>query len=280
MKPTTTKALAGLLLLASLGMNALLAQPPAGAPGAKPDPAAAPPSAAPAAAPAANPAAAPAASQVGILPGVAKALKNRSKEEQQRFSLLVSEASQLLHANESQRALDRLSEAGKIEPDYFDLHALTGAAFAKLRDFDKAAVAFERALALNPAAEDAKFNLAEIDFVRKKYKEALEAFEKILASNTKIPESSRTLILYKKYLCLLLTDRGAEADALLKTFRFESDTPEYYYANAAKSFRAGNEEDARGWLRSAANIYRVELLSLFIDSLYEIGWVKEQKEEK
>ncbi len=265
MKPITTKALAGLLLLASLGVNSLLAQPPASAPGAEPGPAAAPPSAA-------NPAASP----VEISPAVAKALKNRSMEEQQRFSLLLREASQFLQANEPQRALDRLSEAGKIEPDFYHLQSFKGAAFAKLRDFDKATLAFERALALNPAAEDAKFNLAEIDFVRKKYKEALEAFEKIL-TNTKIPENSRSLLLYKKYLCLLLTDRTAEADTLLKTFRFEASTPEYYYANAAKSFRAGNEEDARGWLRSAANIYRLELQSLYIDSLYEIGWVKEQK---
>ncbi len=203
-----------------------------------------------------------------------EALAGKTEEVQQRFARLLGQAGQLIQENQTQGALELILEAEAIEADFFALHNLKGAAFSKIRDFDKATASFKRCLELNPGSMEARFNLAEMDFVQKRYASAFEAFTAILRDNPKMPAQTRSLLHYKNYLCLLVLDKADEADAVFKTFRFDSDTPEYYFANAAKSFHAGEKDEARGWLGSAGRIYHQSLVALYLDSLVELGWIE------
>lgn len=205
---------------------------------------------------------------------VLKALQKLSPEKRQKYALLISEASKLVQGIRIQEALERIFEAEAIYADYHGLQNLKGAAYTKVRDFEKATQCFKRTLELNPNSMEAKFNLAEMSFVEKQYEQALADFNQLLKDNPRFPAQTRNLLLYKIYLSTLLLDRDAEAEKMLAGFNYMSDTPEYYYANAAKQFHAKDDEGAREWLKSASRIYDKGLQDLFIDSLVEVGWIQ------
>jgi len=209
-----------------------------------------------------------------VSPLIIEALKENTPEERESFARHLAAAARLMQSSEVQASLEHILEAEAISIKYFALHNLKGAAFSKVRDFEKARVSFAKCLELKPDSLEAKFNLAEMDFVQKDYEKAFEAFNSLLSDNPVMPAQTRNLLLYKNYLCLLVLDRSEEAEAILEKFRFDSDTPEYYFGNAAKYFQAEDKEEARGWLKSAARVYDRSLQTLFLDSIIEIGWIE------
>lgn len=209
------------------------------------------------------------------LPESVRRLKDEQKIEIQR---LLREAAQFIQGIRLQEGLDRLIQVEAITPDLYQTHNLRGAIYTKLRDFDKARVSFQRALELSPNLMEAQFNLAELDFVEKKFDEAAKGFRK-LRSNPKIRPETKKLIDYKLFISTLLQSESPgdtkhqEAMAMLESFDFMDDFPVYYYANAALSFHQDNKEEAEGWLQSARRIYDKDVQVIYIDALVEMGWV-------
>jgi hypothetical protein len=76
----------------------------------------------------------------------------------------------------------------------------------------------------------------------------------------------------------LLTYLGEKDEAAAKeTFEqitFPTESPAYYYAQAAWAFAHGKERDAEKWLKSAAKVYDVATTSWFAQPLYDFGWIK------
>jgi tetratricopeptide (TPR) repeat protein len=195
-------------------------------------------------------------------------------EQQERLRVLLAEAASFVQGIRIQEALERIFEAQQISPDLAVVYNLEGAAWTKAKEFEKAKIAFEKCLALNPQSLEARFNLAELAFVSKDYENARTNFQNLMSGETNFPERTRNLILYKVFLCSLMLDDMEKADELLASFNYMSDTPEYYYANAAMSFNADDKDDARSWLRSASRIYSRMLQDLFVDSLVELEWIE------
>ncbi len=197
-----------------------------------------------------------------------------TQEEKEKFVRLLQEAAELVGGIRIQEALERILEAERIYPDFFALYNIKGAAYTKVRDFEKATACFEKCLELNPESTEARFNLAEMSFVQKDFDAALGKFRKLLADNPRFPARTRNLVRYKIYLVLLKSGKTEEAEKLLSEFNYMSDTPEYYFANAAKAFEADDKAGARDWLKSASRIYDRSLQDLFVDSLVELGYIE------
>ncbi|MEM0898256.1 MAG: hypothetical protein AAGJ79_15405 [Verrucomicrobiota bacterium] len=97
--------------------------------------------------------------------GDVEKLRRLSIEDRRKVTEMLQEASEFVMGIRVQEAFERLVKVEAIAPDLFALHNLKGAAYTKIRDFEKARGSFEKAVQMAPRSFMAKFNLNELDFV-------------------------------------------------------------------------------------------------------------------
>jgi len=205
--------------------------------------------------------------------GLPESVKKLSAADRKKLQDLLTDASAFIGGIRIQEAFEKIIDAEAMAPDLFQIHNLKGAAYTKIRDFPKARKSFERSLELNPTAFMSKFNITELDFVEHKHADAEKNFSKLLAESPDMNLGTRRLIEFKILITLLKQDKDAEAKAIQDKFNFMEDTPAYYFGNAAIAFDAEDEEEARGWIRSAEKIYSAQEVSVYVDSFIEMGWI-------
>ena len=197
-----------------------------------------------------------------------------SQEQKQTLRKTLMEAANLLNGIRVQESLEKIIEAESMVSDFAPLYNLKGAAYTKIRDFDKAQAAFERAVLLDPSAVMTKFNLTEMHFVKKNYPLADKEFSKFLSSNKELPEETKALVQYKLLICYLKQGKGNDANEILESFDYLDDHPAFYYSNAAIHFNKGEKIEAGSWLNAAGKIYKPAINDIYNDSLIEAGWLE------
>jgi len=154
---------------------------------------------------------------------------------------------------------------------------LRGACYVEFRNFNKALDAFKRALEIQKGDFNVRFNIAEIKFVSQKYKEALADLESLNKEASGQPKYANMipLIKFKSLLCKLKLKDVEGAKALIADTDFLSDSPIYYYGNAALEYNADNGTEAEKWLARARRIFRNQkILAPWQDTLIEFGYIK------
>src|SRR5437899_277358 len=143
--------------------------------------------------------------------------------------------------------------------------------------YDKAEAALSEARGLDQKFWNARFNLAEIPFLKKDWAEARKRFQELLTSNAAELQGRATqLIQYKILLTYLLEGNDTMVDSILAKFELSPDTPAVHYANAAISLQGQNIPEAKSWMAAAEKNFSSQLNKLFAESLYEIGWLQKQ----
>lgn len=208
----------------------------------------------------------------------AKAARERfdklPEEERAKFARLMNEAQALLAQRRVQEALEKLTDAEQIWSEHPNVLNLKGAALVNIRDFERASEYFSKATKLYPGFWQAKFNYAEMNFVRMKFPRAEEQFRNLLEeSGDDLEATTRRLIDYKIIICLLKQGKGPEAEELTKNYDIFDDSPVYYYAMAAAHFEKGEKDKAEEWVRNARRIYPKQTNAIFEDALVEMGWL-------
>ena len=90
------------------------------------------------------------------------------------------------------------------------------------------------ALRIDPKFWNARFNLAEIPFLKKDWLEARTRFQDLLTNNvSELQGDAAQLIQYKILLTYLLEGKENMVDSILAKFELSPDTPAVHYANAA-----------------------------------------------
>lgn len=136
-----------------------------------------------------------------------ESIRNMDKAKQDRIRDLLDEAANFIQGIRIQEGLDRLLKIEELTKDFYATYNLRGAIYTKLRDFDKARAAFQKALELRPGLMEAMFNLAELDFVEKKFAAAETAFRKLKEEHSNRFAShadAEKLIDYKLFISTLL----------------------------------------------------------------------------
>src|SRR5438105_7077855 len=174
-------------------------------------------------------------------------------------------------------ALKQLDAIDARKPDLAASQNLRGVVFMRQGLYDKAEAALSEARGLDPKFWNARFNLAEIPFLKKDWAEARKRFQELLTSNTAELQGEATqLIQYKILLTYLLEGNDTMVDSILAKFELSPDTPAVHYANAAISLQGQNIPDAKNWMSAAEKNFSPQLNKLFAESLYEIGWLQKQ----
>jgi hypothetical protein len=143
-----------------------------------------------------------------------------------------------------------------------------GNLYAAKRDWDAAARDYQSALAIDDTNAKAKFNLAEMSFMKKNYEPARIAFVGLESD----PDFG-DLAAYKAFLCDLFGGQLDPAQRELDAFNQVGSNASYYFANAAWSINHRKPEEARDWLKSASRIYPPEKFKLYATTLFEMGYL-------
>src|SRR5947208_1788742 len=135
--------------------------------------------------------------------------------------------------------------------------------------------------AFDPKFWNARFNLAEIPFLKKDWPEARKRFEQLLSSGeSDLAKEASQLIQYKILLTYLLEGKGNMVDSILAKLELSPDTPAVDYVKAAVALQQKNQKEAKDWITAAEKNFSPQLNKLFAESLYEVGWLEKPAGER
>ncbi|HEY2625222.1 MAG TPA: tetratricopeptide repeat protein, partial [Candidatus Udaeobacter sp.] len=178
-------------------------------------------------------------------------------------------------ANNFPQALKELDAIDARQPDVAASQNLRGVILMRQGIYDKAEVALLEAARIDPKFWNARFNLAEIPFLKKDWAEARNRFEKLLSSSqSDLASEASQLIQYKILLTYLLEGKENMVDSILAKLELSPDTPAVDYVKAAAALQHKNGKEAKDWMAAAEKNFSPQLNKLFAESLYEVGWLE------
>ena len=139
-------------------------------------------------------------------------------------------------------------------------------------NFSDAAKAFDAAHAANSSLFAPRLHAGDLLLRQKKYPEARSVYETLLKETNILISKER--LRYGILLTYLGEKDEAAAKETFEQITFPTESPAYYYAQAAWAFAHGKQRDAEKWLKSAAKVYDATTTSWFARPLYEFGWIK------
>jgi len=145
-------------------------------------------------------------------------------------------------------AAAKIEEAERVQPNTTAAANMRGAIAMESDQYEVARTSFERALTIDPDFFPARFNLCEIPFQQKEYSQAREMYLKLPTKDSAQSE----LVQYKIFMTYLLEKKEKEAEEVLETIKFPSDTP----------------------VKSASRIFKPHENLIYAETLEELGWLK------
>jgi Flp pilus assembly protein TadD len=190
-----------------------------------------------------------------------------------QLEAMYDKAFQAFDAANYDQALKALDAIDARQPDLAESLNLRGVVYMRQGRYDKAETVLRKALTIEPRFWNASFNLAEIPFLRKDWKEARTRFEGLIAGdNEGLQPETVQLIQYKVLLTFVLQGKENMVDWIMNKFEVAKDSPALYYSNAAIAFQHGNQKEAAEWLSAADKHFPAPLNKLYAESFYEVGW--------
>jgi tetratricopeptide (TPR) repeat protein len=172
-------------------------------------------------------------------------------------------------------ALKQLDAIDARQPDLAASKNLRGVILMRQGNYDQAEAALTEAARIDPKFWNARFNLAEIPFLKKDWVEARKRFEQLLSTGqSDLAKEASQLIQYKILLTYLMEGNSNMVDSILAKLELSPDTPAVDYVKAAVALQQKNETEAKDWISAAEKNYTPQLNKLFAESLYEIGWME------
>jgi tetratricopeptide (TPR) repeat protein len=172
-------------------------------------------------------------------------------------------------------ALKQLDAIDARQPDLAASKNLRGVILMRQGNYDQAEAALTEAARIDPKFWNARFNMAEIPFLKKDWVEARKRFEQLLSTGqSDLAKEASQLIQYKILLTYLMEGKSNMVDSILAKLELSPDTPAVDYVKAAVALQQKNESEAKDWISAAEKNYSPQLNKLFVESLYEVGWME------
>jgi len=214
---------------------------------------------------------------VAEVPQFVTDINNLPMEQKVKYQELFVRCDQLFKQRRIFECLEALYEIQQIYDGNPATMNLEGACYVEFRNFDKARLAFERTLKVQPGHFNVRFNLAEIDFVTENWEAALSKLIQLDKESADDPrnQSMNSLVKFKILLCMLKTGDQTGAQAILAKTDFLDDSPLYYFGNAAMEYFNDRGPEAEAWLARAGRIFsQPGIIAPWQDTLIEFGYIK------
>ncbi len=178
-------------------------------------------------------------------------------------------------SNKFTEALKQLDAIDARQPDLAASKNLRGVILMRQGNYDQAEAALQEAARIDPKFWNARFNMAEIPFLKKDWTEARNRFEQLLSSGrSDLAKEASQLIQYKILLTYLLQGKDDMVDSIQSKLELSPDTPAVNYVKAAVALQKKNQKEAKDWISAAEKNFPPQLNKLFAESLYEVGWLE------
>src|SRR6266513_1038255 len=178
-------------------------------------------------------------------------------------------------ANNFTEALKGLDVIDARQPDLAASKNLRGVILMRQGNYDQAEAALQDAARIDPKFWNARFNLAEIPFLKKDWTEARNRFAQLLSNGeSDLAKEASQLIHYKILLTYLLEGKDNMVDSIQAKLELSPDTPAVDYVKAAVALQKKNQKEAQDWISVAEKNFPPQLNKLFAESLYEVGWLE------
>jgi len=178
-------------------------------------------------------------------------------------------------SNKFAEALKQLDAIDARQPDLAASKNLRGVILMRQGNYDQAEAALQDASRIDPKFWNARFNMAEIPFLKKDWAEARNRFEQLLSSGeSDLAKEASQLIQYKILLTYLLEGKDNMVDSIQAKLELSPDTPAVNYVKAAVALKQKNQKEAKDWISAAEKNFSPQLNKLFAESLYEVGWLE------
>lgn len=188
---------------------------------------------------------------------------------------LYNAAFRAFDSNKFAEALKQLDAIDARQPDLAASKNLRGVILMRQGNYDQAEAALQDAARIDPKFWNARFNLAEIPFLKKDWTEARNRFEQLLSSGeSDLAKEASQLIQYKILLTYLLEGKDNMVDSIQAKLELSPDTPAVNYVKAAFALQQKNQKEAKDWISAAEKNFSPQLNKLFAESLYEVGWLE------
>jgi Tfp pilus assembly protein PilF len=181
---------------------------------------------------------------------------------------LIADAIKRVDANDTDGAMNDLSQALKLNPESTGAYVLRASIYCQKKQWPQAEEDFKAAAQIAPTNPVLRFNLVEVKFMQKQYDVARPGFVAL----EKDPDMS-DFAAYKVFLCDLFGGHDAAAKKELAVFNDAMGNPSYYFSNAAWCLFHKDLEGARGWLLSASRIYPLRKNAYYAQSLRDLGYL-------
>jgi Flp pilus assembly protein TadD len=193
---------------------------------------------------------------------------------------MYNKAFRAFDGNNFPEALKELDSIDARQPDLAASKNLRGVILMRQGEYDKAEGALLDAGRIDPKFWNARFNLAEIPFLKKDWAEARNRFQQLLSrSESDLASEASQLIQYKILLTYLLEGKENMVDSMLAKLELSRDTPAVDYVKAAVALQHKNQKEAKDWMAVAEKNFSPQLNKLFAESLYEVGWLEKRAGE-
>lgn len=202
---------------------------------------------------------------------------NLPEDRRVKFAEHLTKARELFQQKRIFETVEEIKNAESIFADAPDLENMAGACQVEFRAFDKAMEHFQRANALSPNNPNVLFNIAEVHFVQKQWKDAERYFERIMPmmKDDKAQMQMSRLVEFKLMLCKIKLGNLDAAKEIAGRHDHLDDSPFPYYAEAALAFQDGDEVKAEIALARAGRIFQnPAMIAPWKDTLMEFGYIK------
>src|SRR5881296_1101680 len=188
---------------------------------------------------------------------------------------MYSAAYKAFDSNKFSEALKQLDAVDARQPDLAASKNLRGVILMRQGNYDQAETALQDAARIDPKFWNARFNLAQIPFLKKDWTEARKRFEQLLSSGeSDLAKEASQLIQYKILLTYLLEGKEDMVDSIQAKLELSPETPAVDYVKAAVALKQKNQKEAKDWIGVAEKNFSPQLNKLFAESLYEVGWLE------
>ena len=172
-------------------------------------------------------------------------------------------------------ALKELDAIEARQPGLAGVRNFRGVILIRQGEYARAESALQEALAIDPHLWSARFNLANIPFLRKDWAEAGKRFA---ALRNTVPseraEAIAPLLDYKILLTVLFRKEEEKVGALLSKLKSHEKSPAFDYAEAALAFHRGERDEGKDWIATAEKDFGAAANELFRETFYEVGWLQ------
>ena len=170
----------------------------------------------------------------------------------------------------AQAALEKVTDDPSVKPKLLDLR---GKILLEQQKYDEALAAFTAAHEADPTIFPPHVHMGDTFLRQGKWAEAREVYTEIMSKSNVL--MVHELLRYGVLLTYLGEKNDTGAKEALGWITFPSETPSYYYAQAAWAFTHGDKRSGEKWLRTAGEMYQdPKKTGWFARPLYDLGFIK------